>query len=432
MSAKVFVLLPAALLLLPAPVHPQTGIAVPELAAFDRFMTEFIERWHIRGGSLAIAKDGRLVFARGYGLADVEAGAPVEPESLFRISSVSKTLTSAAIHQLAGQGRLDLDARVFALLDHLQPPPGAVADPRLFQITVRHLLQHTGGFDKDRNGVPDGNDPTRPPHTTRASEVLGGPWPADANTIIRYMMGQPLDFDPGTRFVYSTFGYCVLGRVIEKVSGKPYGEHVREAILKPAGITRPRLARSRLSDREPGEVRYYNYPAMPLYQSVFGEGLVPFAYGAYSTEATDSWIAPAMDLVRFASALDGTHRPALLAPEAVERMLTPADPALRTNYTLGWRMRVGTEGRSWWHFGGTPYTASSYLVRLPGGIAIAALFNGTAAGSYWTEMETTLNGMAQAVAQWPAHDFSPLYYADAPRRPETVRTGIQGRPGFQR
>jgi uncharacterized protein (TIGR03437 family) len=424
MAEKCAALLWAALCLLPFPSQAQTGIAVPEFASFDQWMPDYLNRWNIRGGSLAVAKDGRLIFARGYGLADVEAGALVEPESLFRIGSVSKTLTAAGILTLVQEGRLGLDAKAFRLLDHLTPPLNTRSDPRLFEITVRQLLHHTGGFVKDKNGVANSNDPMRPPMTDLASRALGAPSPASPETIIRYMMGLPLDFAPGTQYAYSSFGYCVLARIIEKVSGQPYAEYIQQAVLAPVGISRMRLGRTRLRDRAPNEVRYYADP-MPISNSVYGDGPVEFPYGAFSMEAIDAsggWIASAMDLVRFASALDGVHRPALLEPETVRAMLSPPDPLVWSGqdnyYGLGWFVRPATPEPYWWHFGGVPYCASSFVGRLPGGISVAAVFNGNVSGSFWSEMQSVLTSTAEKVAEWPAHDLAARYYAqDAPGFP---------------
>ena len=94
-----------------------------------------------------MARDGRLVLLRDYGLADVEAGDVVQATSLFRIASISKPFTGVAILKLVDDGLLRLDDRAFRILDHLQPPAGAPVDPRLYDITVDHLLVHAGGWD---------------------------------------------------------------------------------------------------------------------------------------------------------------------------------------------------------------------------------------------------------------------------------------------
>ena len=118
---------------------------------------DLMARWELPGGQVALAKDGRLVLNRGYGLADVDAGEPVQPTSLFRIASVSKPITAVAVLQLAAKGRLRLDDRV---MDHMRLTPllapGARPDPRWGRVTVRHCLQHTGGWDRNRSYDPIG------------------------------------------------------------------------------------------------------------------------------------------------------------------------------------------------------------------------------------------------------------------------------------
>ncbi len=132
-----------------------TGVEVPELAAFDKLMSRFIAEHGIPGGSLAIIKDGRVVYARGFGYADRKTKAPVEPTSLFRIASISKPFTAVAILQLVERGKLRLDDKPFELLG-LKPYAGkdAKPDPRLKQITVLELLHHTGGWDSIKSFDP--------------------------------------------------------------------------------------------------------------------------------------------------------------------------------------------------------------------------------------------------------------------------------------
>src|SRR5258708_10477518 len=146
------------------------------------------------------------------------------------------------------------------------------------------------------------------------------------------MMGKPLDFDPGTRSVYSNFGYCILGRVIEKVTGQPYEEYVRKNVLAPMGIERMRIGAALLSGRAPGEVKYYDYPEAGLASSIFpaSPGQVPSPYGAYDMRTLDShggWIASAIDLVRFVNGVDGRGRPAFLRQRRIRQMVArPAAP----------------------------------------------------------------------------------------------------------
>src|SRR5258708_5649263 len=182
-----------------------TGPDSPGLGPLDALMTRLMARYGVQGGGLAVGKDGRLVLAHGYGMADAERREPVKPESLFRIASVSKPFTSAAVMKLVEEGKLKLEDRAFDILSDLKPPAGAKVDPRINRITIRDLLIHAGGWDRDKSF-----DPMFIP--IRAARAVGTPSPANCETVIRYMLGQPLQFDPGSRSNYSNFGYCILGR----------------------------------------------------------------------------------------------------------------------------------------------------------------------------------------------------------------------------
>ena len=285
----------------------ETGLDVAGMEGFDQAMVALMEKWDIPGGAVAIAKDGRLVFAKGYGLADVENEEPVLPDSLFRIASISKPVTAVAILTLVEDGLLDLDERAFDILDHFEAPDGAVLDPRINEVTVRQLLHHSGGWDRDVS-----YDAMWIPH--RVAAQLNPPGPVVCRDVIRYMLGQPLDFDPGTQYAYSNLGYCILGRIIEEKTGQPYEEYVKENVLTPLGTTKMQVGGTLLEERAEGEVRYYGYPGQGLAYSVFPEGTqrVPWPYGGFHLEAMDAhggWIASPVDLVRFATALDGNRPP---------------------------------------------------------------------------------------------------------------------------
>lgn len=353
------------------------------------------------GGALAVVKDGRLVYAKGFGLGDVVNKAPVEPTSLFRIASLSKPITAVAVLRLAEQGKLDLDAKAFSLLD-LKAPEGATVDPRLAEITVRQLLQHTGGWNRDKSGDPMFMCP-------QISGALGVPSPPTSLHIIRYMMGRPLDFDPGTKFAYSNFGYNVLGRIIEQVAGETYDNHVKKAILAPMGITRMTLGRSLRENREKDEVTYYPGAAKPS-KAVF-ESLqdrdVPAPYGSFCLEAMDAhggWLASAVDLVRFASSLDKVLNEKSLAVMFAKPSNAGNAPAY---YGCGWMVRpMGADGKmNTWHTGSLPGT-STLLVRRHDGLVWAAVFNERIKDD---KFDPNLHRAADAVKEWPKGDLFEKY-----------------------
>jgi len=129
-----------------------TGSALPGLGAYDEFMLALIKKWDVPGAGLAVAHKDKLLLVRGYGLASKERAVPVEPTSLFRLASLSKTITAVTVLQLVQEGRLKLDDKVLPLLGEIGPRADRIADSRVHDITVRHLLQHSGGFDRDRSG----------------------------------------------------------------------------------------------------------------------------------------------------------------------------------------------------------------------------------------------------------------------------------------
>jgi N-acyl-D-amino-acid deacylase len=280
---------------------------------------ETIMTTRLPGGQIALARGGRLVLSRGYGYSDLERKERVRPDSLFRVGSVSNPLTAVAVMTLVDRGLLRLDDNAFRILDDWKPPPGSSVDPRVYGISVLHLLQHAGGWDLAKTG-----DPLSQPWARTPGVTIHPPGPPDCATIIRIMLSQPLDFDPGARVSYANFGYGVLGRVLERIAtraaSKPvtYEEYVQTAVLEPAGVTNMRIGGTRLEERAPGEVRYYAQPGQPLARSVYpDEGDVPWAYGCYFMKALDAasgWIASAQDLVQFAVAVARRSGRRLLSP----------------------------------------------------------------------------------------------------------------------
>lgn len=126
-----FKIIPVLILAAAARLAAQT-----DLTAFDQTINALIAKYHIPGATVAVARGGKLVLARAYGLADQEHNIPTQSDSLFRIASISKSFTATTILKLIDEGRLDLNTKVFPLLDQLRPPPGRHADARLQNITI--------------------------------------------------------------------------------------------------------------------------------------------------------------------------------------------------------------------------------------------------------------------------------------------------------
>ncbi len=391
---------------------PATGAADNRLASFDKLMTGFLRRHPaVPGAALAVARDGKIVYSRGFGYADLQRTQPVQPDSLFRIASISKPLTAVAVLQLVERGKLNLDDKVFDVLQLKAPQKkGSPFDTRWHKITIQHLLHHTGGFDRDKSFDPMFiND--------QICAELKVPSPAMQEAIIRFMLRRPLDFDPGTRDAYSNFGYCLLGRVIEKVTGQKYEEYVRKDVLRPIGARDTRLGRTLLAQRFPKEVMYDGGTRKE--KAILGPDLgkpVLLPYGTFCLEALDShggWIASAPDLVRFAAAFNHPERCPLLNARSIQTMFAP--PPGRAGhkkngqvrdvyYACGWEVRPYGKGvRNTWHSGLLEGT-STLLVRRGGDqMTWAVLFNRDRAGKEEPVglIDSLLHEAADAVKQWP-------------------------------
>ena len=385
-------------------------MAIPGMASVDAAVRGVMARHAVPGAAVGITQNGRLVYARGFGYADGDTKELVAPDALFRIASLSKAVTAAAILKLVEDGLLSLADHPFDILSDLEPPPGATVDPRLALITVRMLLQHSGGWDRDQSF-----DPMFRPGI--AAEAVGTPAPASVETVIRYMLGQPLDFDPGTRYAYSNFGYAVLGRVVGRVTGQAYDAYVRSAILAPAGIQRTRLGRTQRADRASGEV-VYHYPGTTA--SVFpGDGAVPWPYGGFYLEAMDAhggWISSTVDLLRFITAVDALPSPAdLLAPASIDAMI--ARPALpewngsASYYAMGWSVRPTQGDANWWHTGALAGT-NTLMVRAYHGLAWVVLMNTSpvgVTGALLSDIDGAMWDGIGGVTAWPGHDLFVQY-----------------------
>jgi CubicO group peptidase (beta-lactamase class C family) len=397
---------------------PVTGVHDARLESFDRLMTGFLKKHKAPGAALAVARHGKLVYARGFGYANRGAKEPVRPDALFRIASVSKPITAAAVLRLVDQSKLKLDEPI---VPHLKLPPHRLKDtkpdPRWETVTVRQCLQHTGGWDRDKSFDPIGVP-------WKIAKELGREVPVPPDDVIRYMLARPLDFDPGARHAYSNLGYLLLGRAIETTIGKRYDEYVKQEILGPLGITRPRLARALPEDRPKAEVAYYEAKGQKspcLYPPRRGKP-VSLPDGAENVEAYAAhggWIASAPDLVKFACAFDDPARCPILSADGVRALWArpggqaghaPNGKPKPRYYGCGWEVvTVGPGKANTFHTGYISGT-STILVRRFDGLSWAVLFNSDQAPNgddFAGLIDGPVHEAADAVTEWPAGDLFP-------------------------
>ena len=341
-------------------------IAPAERAAMADIATAFLKGQSVPGLAVAIADCGQVLYEAGFGFADKARGEKVTPKNIFRIASISKPFTAAALFTLIEQGRLSLADKVFGAGAVLGTTYGTTPyKPFVEDITIDHLLTHTGGWQKD---VPD--PMFRHPQLNQAELIS---WVID---------NAPPTVAPGTTPLMWNFGYTVLGRVIEKVSGQQYADYVRSAVLEPCGITDMRLGGKTRAERVGGEVVYY------------GEGGAdPYRQDVARMDANGGWIGTAGDLVRFA-----THLETILKPATIVTMTTPW--RANSRYARGWL--ISHDG-NWWH-NGTVTGTSGILVRTRSCFSWAALANSRKNAPHQFQVVQALDrmmwDMVRAVKGW--------------------------------
>ncbi len=333
---------------------PMTGKAVPQLKGIDNLMVSFMKKNQVPGGSVAITRNGKLIYARGFGFADLEKQIPVEPNNLFRIASLGKMITAMGILHLADEGKLKITDKVCETLTYTPyVKHGETLDPRLNKITIEDLLHHRGGWDSNSE-FKNGN----------IAKTLGIKY-AYPKDIVRFVMGRKLDYDPGSKMVYFNPGYNILGRIIEEVSGDTYDNYIKRNVLECVGITDMQMARTEEKDLAAKEVKYYSFEHNP------------YTYNRF--EGRYSWIVTATDMVKIAAEFDDPFHSCILSRESIDIMFRPhrfekLKPG-KSYYGCGWSVLKDSNNKlRTWHTGGMPGT-NTVVVRRADGVNWVVLFN---------------------------------------------------------
>jgi CubicO group peptidase (beta-lactamase class C family) len=319
---------------------PSGEIPRGRLEAIEAAVSAEMSRQGIPGLSIAIGQGGRVRFTAGYGLADLENSVPAKPATVYRLASVSKPITAVVVLQLAERGVIDLDAPIQKYVPSFPEKP--------WPVTARLLLGHLGGV---RHYHDD-----EPANTRPYSSAIEG---------LALFKDDPLVAEPGTRFVYSTYGYNLLGAAVEGASGKSFIEALREGVLDPAGMVSTRVdeVAPLIPNRAQGYVRLpsgelRNSPLADVSSKVPGGGLC----------------ATAADVARFALALSGVP---LLKKEGLAQMLTSmrTREGRLTSYGLGLNVSGPGRRREGWHTGGQERVSTVLYVQPDPGIAVVLLGN---------------------------------------------------------
>ncbi|EMS32221.1 hypothetical protein C943_01483 [Mariniradius saccharolyticus AK6] len=333
-----------------------------QFSSLDARIEETMEKYKFPGVQVAIMKNERLVYQNSFGFAEVESSARVTNKSLFRIASISKPITAIGILKLVKDSKLELDSKVFGEGAILGTKFGAKPySEAVKSITVRHLLEHKAG------GWPnDANDPM----------FLAIHYPQ--HQLIGYVLDtRPLSNPPGSTIIYSNFGYCILGRIIEEVSGENYETYIKKNVLEPYGITSMHIGRNFDHDKHENEVKYYNRHS----------DYSPYQIDVKRMDSGGGWIGSATDLLRFMARIDRLHQK--------EDMLD--------EYFLN---QMYFRFSNWFHYGAMSGT-SGVLERVNDNFSFSVLANGNS-----LEFGTSLDAFRRVIYQdlqtrtdWPDHDL---------------------------
>ena len=338
---------------------PGTELVVEPFTELDKAIAGKMTLYNIPALAIAITRNEKLVYVHSYGFADKETSKLASNNDLYRIASISKPITVIAILNLVQDGLLTLDQKVFGSDGILGNEYGtAVAGSNKDLVTVRNLLDHRSGW----TNTP--NDPMFSDVTLTQTQLISN-----------LVMNRPLTSTPGTSYYYLNIGYCILGRVIEKITNQTYENYVR-VLATEMGITEIKIGGNTLIDRLPKEVKYY--------QNEFS----PYAINVKRMDAAGGWVASATDLARFVVSVDRKS----YVPDIIS-------PTLLNQFYFGYF--------NWYHYGSLPGT-SAVLERVNDTYNYVVLVNTRTEYNYdviLEDLKNTVSTQISTVSDWPEQDL---------------------------
>lgn len=362
------------------------------LTKVDAFIAAEMQKQKIPGVSLAVVRDGKPLIVKGYGVANLEHQVPVKPETIFQSGSVGKQFTATAVMMLVEDGKISLDEKIGKYLGDV---PEAWAN-----ITVRHLLSHTGGMTDYPRDFDFRKDYTEDELLKRAKEI-------------------PLAFQPGEKWQYSNLGYVTLGVLIHKVSGKFYGDFLQERIFRPLGMTTARIINEAdiVSNRAAG------------YQLVKGEVKNhEWVSPSLNTTADGALYLTALDMMKWDAELSSDK---LLKQTSLEQMWTPIklNDGKTHPYGFGWALR-SVNGHRVIEHGGAWQGFKCHIARFPANKLTVIVF----ANLIQTNQAKLANGVAAIIdpelKQKPIADPDPAFTAKTRELLQAVLDGKADKTRF--
>lgn len=354
---------------------------------------EILNRWPAVGLAVGVVRHGHLEFFHGHGAADIAAGTPVTPDTIFRVASITKTFTAIAVMQLCEQGLIDLDAPASSYLRAYRLIPARAS---FRPATVRHLLTHTAGIGE----VAHASGVFRPDFGE--SVPAGQPVPSLDEF---YRRGLRIGAEPGTRFTYTNHGPTTAGQIVADVSGQPLERYLREHVFEPLGMTSTSLDRSELDQSR--LATGYTLRSRGAIAVTHREMVTAGAASAYSTPA---------DMARYAAALlggGGNEHGSVLKPATLATMFEPQyqpDPRIPGMGLAFFRGSAG--GHPLIEHQGILPGFNSQIFLAPGdGVGVIAFTNGARLAMFWLPAETA--GLLSHLLGVPG---------------ESIRTGVPQHP----
>jgi N-acyl-D-amino-acid deacylase len=225
---------------------PITGQPVASLKPLDDYVVNYMQQFNVVGASLAVTRGGHLIYARGFGSVDV-GGAPVQPDTLFRQASISKVITGYAMDRYLASRQIPRSQPILPYLSYLLP--AALPDSRMLNITFDQAASFTTGLDVNAHADVAG-----------AAKAYGVPFPPNAFVMDMYALSKPLLTPPGSTYLYTGVGHDLIARFLERMTGRGFEEYVRQTFFVPMGLTRPRIAATRMDRLAPTETFYFAQP----------------------------------------------------------------------------------------------------------------------------------------------------------------------------
>ncbi len=265
---------------------PASGEVSQALVPVDNAIRQFMVQKGVPAVTMALSRNGKVLYDRAFGWAEEALTSPLQAGVKMHVASMTKPVVAAAVNTLFTNQKLKPDDLIFDVLNLGQYPEAKGCDPRWKKVTIQHLLDHKGGWDRAKSG-----------DFTAASQAMCALFKVKLNElsplhVLRFGLKQPMDSDPGERYAYCNFGYVLLVRAIEKASGQKFIDYLHSTICKTAEAPSFSASASDARDRQEGEIWYCYHPEYPRHE-------VPLPFRTEATDGAGILACTAADYCRF-------------------------------------------------------------------------------------------------------------------------------------